>query len=102
MEERVGNICRKETRQIYVGRCQGRCSSYALEQLNLGDRVIPVIFLFIFGTLYSIFVTNLIFFLAKFPLICNEFVPTLACGLRACLERENFFSCSRIFPVKLN
>ena len=44
MEERVGNICRKETRQIYVGQCQGRCSSYALEQLNLGDRVIPVIF----------------------------------------------------------
>jgi hypothetical protein len=35
-------------------------------------------------------------------LICNEFVPTLACGLRACLERENFFSCSRIFPMKLN
>jgi len=40
MQERVGT----ETRQIYVGRCQGRCSSYALEPLNLGDRVIPVIF----------------------------------------------------------
>jgi len=66
MEERVGNICRKETRQIYVGQCQGRCSSYALEQLNLGDRVIPVIFLFVFETLYSNFVTNLIFFWLNF------------------------------------
>jgi len=78
MQERVGT----ETRQIYVGRCQGRCSSYALEPLNLGDRVIPVIFLFVVETLYSNFVTNSMFFLAKFLLICNEFVPTLK-GLRS-------------------